>query len=109
MTNPAGDRTRTVVHLLRHGEVLNPTGVLYGRMDGFHLSALGFEMAEAVEAHLADHDLAVVVASSLRAGSNRYVPVSRFVSWRRLSARDQALRQSYWMPVTLRFRVFTTA
>jgi len=65
MTNPAGEPTRTVVHLLRHGEVFNPTGVLYGRMAGFHLSALGFEMAEAVEAHLADHDLAVVVASSL--------------------------------------------
>ena len=26
--------TRTVVHLLRHGEVHNPTGVLYGRLPG---------------------------------------------------------------------------
>jgi broad specificity phosphatase PhoE len=53
------------VHLLRHGEVHNPTGVLYGRMAGFHLSNLGHEMAETVEAHLADHDVTVVVASSL--------------------------------------------
>ena len=30
--------TRTVVHLLRHGEVHNPTGVLYGRLPGFGLS-----------------------------------------------------------------------
>ena len=31
----------TTVHLLRHGEVHNPEGVLYGRRDGFHLSANG--------------------------------------------------------------------
>jgi broad specificity phosphatase PhoE len=65
MTNAAGDPNRTVVHLLRHGEVLNPTGVLYGRMADFHLSDLGREMAETVNAHLADHDVTVVVASSL--------------------------------------------
>jgi broad specificity phosphatase PhoE len=65
MTNPAGDPNRTVVHLLRHGEVLNPTGVLYGRMADFHLSDLGREMAETVNTHLADHDVTVVVASSL--------------------------------------------
>lgn len=28
----------TVVHLVRHGEVENPDGVLYGRLPGFHLS-----------------------------------------------------------------------
>ena len=38
----------TVVHLLRHGEVHNPTGVLYGRLPGFHLSDLGRAMAERV-------------------------------------------------------------
>ena len=26
---------RTTVHLLRHGEVHNPTGILYGRRPGF--------------------------------------------------------------------------
>ena len=36
--------TTTTVHLLRHGEVHNPGGVLYGRMDGYHLSDLGREM-----------------------------------------------------------------
>ncbi len=65
MTNAAGDSNRTVVHLLRHGEVHNPTGVLYGRQPDFHLSDLGREMAEMVGAHLADHDVTVVVASSL--------------------------------------------
>ena len=36
----------TTVHLLRHGEVENPGAILYGRLPGFHLSALGSEMAE---------------------------------------------------------------
>ncbi|GAA3056510.1 hypothetical protein GCM10020000_43740 [Streptomyces olivoverticillatus] len=31
----------TVVHLMRHGEVHNPEGVLYGRRSGYHLSDLG--------------------------------------------------------------------
>jgi len=31
----------TVVHLLRHGEVHNPNGVLYGRLPGYHLSVTG--------------------------------------------------------------------
>ena len=42
------DARRTVVHLLRHGEVHNPTGVLYGRLPGYHLSELGRAMAERV-------------------------------------------------------------
>jgi hypothetical protein len=29
---------RTVVHLLRHGEVHNPGRILYGRIPGFRLS-----------------------------------------------------------------------
>ena len=37
---------RTTVHLLRHGEVDNPEGVLYGRLPDFHLSDLGREMAD---------------------------------------------------------------
>ncbi len=35
----------TVVHLLRHGEVHNPQGVLYGRLPGYRLSPAGEEMA----------------------------------------------------------------
>jgi broad specificity phosphatase PhoE len=55
----------TVVHLMRHGEVHNPDGVLYGRLDGFHLSALGLEMAGLVAAHLEVNDITHVVASPL--------------------------------------------
>jgi len=76
MTNAAGDPNRTVVHLLRHGEVHNPTGVLYGRLPDFHLSDLGREMVDTVGAHLADHDVAAVVASSLDRAQETAVPIA---------------------------------
>lgn len=34
------------LHLVRHGEVYNPNKVLYGRMPGYHLSDLGYQMAD---------------------------------------------------------------
>ena len=77
MTNAAGDSDRTVVHLLRHGEVHNPTGVLYGRLPDFHISDLGREMAETVGAHLADHDVTVVVASSLDRAQETAEPIAK--------------------------------
>lgn len=42
------------MHLIRHGEVFNPEGVLYGRLPGFRLSERGQRMARA-----AAHDLVV--------------------------------------------------
>ena len=68
--------TRTVVHLLRHGEVHNPEGVLYGRLDGYHLSDLGRQMAELVGRHLADHDVTLVVASSLTRAQETAAPIA---------------------------------
>jgi len=35
----------TRIHLVRHGEVHNPDGVLYGRLPNFSLSELGHQMA----------------------------------------------------------------
>jgi len=67
---------RTVVHLMRHGEVHNPTGVLYGRLPDFHLSDLGQDMAQAVASHLADHDVAHVVASSLDRAQETATPIA---------------------------------
>lgn len=43
----------TIVHLLRHGEVHNPEGILYGHRPGYHLSDLGRAMAERVGESLA--------------------------------------------------------
>ena len=57
--------THTVVHLLRHGEVYNPTRILYGRLPGFGLSELGVQMAKAAASALAQHDVTHVVASPL--------------------------------------------
>ncbi len=35
----------TTVHVMRHGQVENPGGVLYGRLPGYGLSELGQRMA----------------------------------------------------------------
>lgn len=40
------------IHLVRHGEVFNPDGVLYGRIPGFRLSDAGREMAQAAADHI---------------------------------------------------------
>ncbi len=66
----------TVVHLVRHGEVHNPDGVLYGRRDGFHLSDLGHQMAEKTAASLAARDLAVVVSSPLERAQQTAAPLA---------------------------------
>src|SRR5699024_3531401 len=39
---------RTLVHLMRHGEVHNPDSILYGRLPGYNLSELGHQMAQMV-------------------------------------------------------------
>ncbi|MBV1852014.1 histidine phosphatase family protein [Catellatospora tritici] len=56
---------RTTVHLLRHGEVHNPTKILYGRLPGFQLSDLGRQMAKAAASALAEHDVTYLVSSPL--------------------------------------------
>jgi broad specificity phosphatase PhoE len=68
--------TRTVVHLLRHGEVFNPNKVLYGRLPGFGLSQLGQQMAKAAAQALAKEDIAVVVASPLERAQQTADPVA---------------------------------
>lgn len=55
----------TTVHLVRHGKVENPAGVIYGRLPGYHLSDLGRRQAQAASDRLAGRDLKVVWASPL--------------------------------------------
>ena len=55
----------TRIHLLRHGEVLNPDGVLYGRLPGFHLSERGVAMANRIAETVADRDIVRIVSSPL--------------------------------------------
>jgi broad specificity phosphatase PhoE len=67
--------TRTVVHLLRHGEVFNPTGVLYGRLPGFRLSELGQQMAERAADALADRDVVAVISSPMERAQQTAAPI----------------------------------
>ncbi len=66
----------TVVHLLRHGEVHNPQGILYGRLPGYQLSELGRNMADLVAEHLAQRDIARVIASPLERAQETAAPIA---------------------------------
>jgi broad specificity phosphatase PhoE len=70
----AGDRT--VVHVMRHGEVHNPEGVLYGRLPDYHLSERGRAQAKAVAAWLAKRDIVYVVASPLERAQETAAPIA---------------------------------
>ncbi len=66
----------TIVHVLRHGEVHNPKGILYGRLSGFGLSVTGQAQAQAVARSLRDHDIALVVASPLQRAQETADPIA---------------------------------
>jgi broad specificity phosphatase PhoE len=66
----------TIVHLLRHGEVHNPEGVLYGRRDGYHLSDLGQEMAKRVAKALGDRDITHLRTSPLERAQETAAPLA---------------------------------
>ena len=68
--------TKTVVHVLRHGEVYNPEKVLYGRMPGYHLSELGAQMAKAAAQAVAERDVTFVVASPLERAQQTAEPIA---------------------------------
>jgi broad specificity phosphatase PhoE len=67
---------RTVVHLLRHGEVHNPNGVLYGRLPDYHLSEAGIAMAEAAARAVTGRDVVLVVASPLERAQETAAPIA---------------------------------
>ncbi|WP_309118012.1 histidine phosphatase family protein [Saccharothrix sp.] len=62
--------------MLRHGEVHNPTGILYGRLPGFKLSERGQKQALTVAEHLRDHDIVHVVASPLDRAQQTAAPIA---------------------------------
>ena len=70
------ERDETVVHLLRHGEVHNPTGVLYGRLPGFHLSDRGRAMADQVAEAVKDRDITYLVSSPLERARETAAPIA---------------------------------
>jgi broad specificity phosphatase PhoE len=71
---------RTVVHLLRHGEVHNPEKVLYGRLPGYRLSTTGEAMALAAAEWFADKDVAHLVSSPLERAQQTAAPLAEKLS-----------------------------
>jgi broad specificity phosphatase PhoE len=68
--------TQTVVHLVRHGEVYNPDGVLYGRIPGFRLSEAGEAMAVQAAEALKGRDVTVVRSSPLERAVQTAAPIA---------------------------------
>lgn len=66
----------TTVHMMRHGEVYNPDGILYGRLPGFHLSEKGRAQGMAVADALAGNDIVLVAASPLERAQQSAAPVA---------------------------------
>jgi broad specificity phosphatase PhoE len=66
----------TVVHLLRHGEVENPGGIIYGRLPGYHLSATGRLMADAAAGFFADRAVVAMFSSPLERAQETARPVA---------------------------------
>ncbi len=113
---------KTIVHMLRHGEVFNPKKILYGRLPGFRLSELGEQMAKAAAASLAGHDVTYLAASPLEraqqtaepfasgfglpiAVDERLIESANFFEGKRFAVGDGALRdpRNWWVlrdPVT---------
>lgn len=67
---------RTTVHVMRHGEVYNPEGILYGRLDGYRLSQRGEAQADAVAEAFAGNDIVLVVASPLQRAQETATPIA---------------------------------
>lgn len=114
--------SKTIVHMLRHGEVFNPDKILYGRLPGFKLSELGVQMAKAAAESLAGRDVTHLVSSPLERArqtaepfaadftlpveiDERLIESSNFFEGHRISVGDGALRnpRNWWVlrdPVT---------
>jgi broad specificity phosphatase PhoE len=67
---------KTIVHLLRHGEVHNPEGVLYGRLPGYRLSEDGVLMAKAAARWFADRDITALFSSPMQRALETAAPLA---------------------------------
>ncbi|HRL49338.1 MAG TPA: histidine phosphatase family protein [Propioniciclava sp.] len=66
----------TIVHVCRHGQVDNPDHILYGRLPGYGLSALGHAMAERLGEHFADAPLVQLRVSPLQRAKETLAPIA---------------------------------
>ena len=69
-------QNRTIVHLVRHGEVDNPARLLYGRLPDYHLSELGLQMAERVAEHFRERDVVQLRSSPLERAQETAAPLA---------------------------------
>lgn len=76
MTRTGARGETTIVHFLRHGEVENPEGILYGRLPGYGLSEKGTKQALTVAEVLARHDIVHVAASPLQRAQETAGPIA---------------------------------
>ncbi|WP_346426212.1 histidine phosphatase family protein [Actinobaculum sp. 313] len=67
----------TVVHMVRHAEVDNPAGVLYGRREGYHLTSLGRNMAGELAGYFAGHDVRAIISSPLERAYETAEPTAK--------------------------------
>jgi broad specificity phosphatase PhoE len=67
------------IHLVRHGEVFNPQGVLYGRLPGYGLSNLGHTMAQVAADDLLAHarPVGALISSPLQRTQQSADPIAR--------------------------------
>ena len=70
---------RTIVHLMRHGEVHNPEGVLYGRLPEFFLSDLGHQMAVRAADFLSKNEIRHLVSSPLERAQQTAAPLAKLL------------------------------
>lgn len=67
---------QSVVHVVRHGQVHNPTGVLYGRLEGYGLSEIGQRMAQRLGEYFAEAELVHLVSSPLQRARETMAPIA---------------------------------
>ena len=65
------------LHLVRHGEVENPKGLIYGRLPGYNLSERGRRQAEGAAGRLAGAALGCVWASPLERAQETAQAIAR--------------------------------
>lgn len=68
--------SETIVHVVRHGEVHNPEGILYGRLPGYHLSDTGVKMAKRVADALAGRNVIHLRCSPLERAQETMAMIS---------------------------------
>ncbi|MGI5950628.1 MAG: histidine phosphatase family protein [Brooklawnia sp.] len=66
----------TQVHVVRHGEVNNPRGVLYGLLPGYHLSTTGQAMATRLGEWFEGTELAQLRSSPLERAQQTMAPIA---------------------------------